>query len=200
MIMKFIGICFLIVSACWLPELERNPSDKILIVYLSRTHNTRVVAELIQNQVGGDQVPLELETPYPENYQAIVKQVAEENASGYLPPLKTEVDLTKYDTIFLGFPTWGMQLPPPIKSFLSMNDLRGKTVIPFNTHAGYGVGSGFRQVDQRCLECEVLEGLSVKGGIERDGIYLAIKDERRKQVEKEVRQWLEQLNILIIKG
>ena len=197
--MKFIGLYFLIFSAFLLPEMERNTSDKILIVYLSRTQNTKVVAEMIQNQVGGDMVQLELETPYPENYQAIVKQVAEENTSGYLPPLKTKIDLTKYDTIFLGFPTWGMQLPPPIKSFLSKNDLMGKTVIPFNTHAGYGVGSGFRQVKQRCLDCEVLEGLSVKGGIERDGIFLAIKDARQKEVEMEVRQWLERLNILNIK-
>ncbi|GMQ23358.1 hypothetical protein Aoki45_00400 [Algoriphagus sp. oki45] len=111
-------------------------SEKILIVYLSRTKNTKAVAEMIQQEVGGDLVELELVNPYPEDYRAIVAQVARENETGFLPLLKTKVDLSKYDSIFLGFPTWGMQLPPPIKSFLRENDLDGKTVIPFNTHAG----------------------------------------------------------------
>ncbi len=79
-------------------------------------------------------VALELEKPYPENYQQIVAQVVKENESGYLPPLKTKIDsMEKYDVVFLGFPTWDMQMPPPMKSFLHQYNLRGKTVIPFNT-------------------------------------------------------------------
>ena len=61
-------------------------SNSTLILYLSRTNNTKAVAEMIQQKVGGDLVALELEIPYPVDYDAIVKQVAEENASGYLPP------------------------------------------------------------------------------------------------------------------
>jgi len=87
-------------------------SERTLIVYLSRTNNTKAVAEMIQSEVGGELVAVELENPYPEDYDAIVQQVAEENKSGFLPPLKTKVDLGQYDTIFFGFPTRGMQLPP----------------------------------------------------------------------------------------
>ena len=115
---------------------------KILIVYLSRTNNTKAVAEFIHQKVGGTIVPLEVETPYPANYNATVQQVARENETGYLPPLKTKIDrIEQYDYVFLGFPTWGMQLPPPMKSFLRQYSLKGKTVIPFNTNAGYGEGS-----------------------------------------------------------
>src|SRR5690606_2235720 len=72
--------------------------------------------------------------PYPEHYQTTVNQVAEENRTGYLPPLKTKIDnIGTYDYIFVGFPTWGMQLPPPMKSFLNEYDLSGKVIIPFNT-------------------------------------------------------------------
>lgn len=46
------------------------PPKKILIVYLSRTNNTKAVAEIIHNNVGGTLVALELEKPYPENYRA----------------------------------------------------------------------------------------------------------------------------------
>lgn len=93
--------------------------DKILTVYLSRTNNTKAIAQMINQEVGGDLVALELATPYPEDYKAIVDKVAKENESGFLPPLKTKVEgIEKYDVIFIGFPTWGMKLPPPMKSFL----------------------------------------------------------------------------------
>jgi len=158
-------------------------SSKALIIYLSRTNNTKAIAEIIHQEVGGDIVTLELEKPYPENYDAIVQQVQRENETGFLPPLKTKVDLTKYDTIFLGFPTWGMRLPPPMKSFLARNDLSEKTVIPFNTNAGYGVGSSFETVAELCPNSTILKGFSMKGGIERDGVFLVIKDDKREQAK-----------------
>ncbi|AYN67413.1 flavodoxin [Euzebyella marina] len=198
--MKIQYILFLFLSFCLsLETIGHSPisttpatSEKNLILYLSRTQNTKTVAQMIQEEVGGDLVALELETPYPENYQEIVSQVAKENETGFLPPLKTKVNLEQYETIFLGFPTWGMKLPPPMKSFLKSNDLEGKTVLPFNTNAGYGVGSSFEQVRQLCENCNVKEGYTTKGGIERDGILLAIKDERKHLVQNEVRDWLKQ--------
>lgn len=48
--------------------------DKVLIVYLSRTNNTKAIAEIIQGNVGGTLVALELEKPYPENYRATIEQ------------------------------------------------------------------------------------------------------------------------------
>ncbi len=140
---------------------------------------------MIQKNVGGTLVALELKKPYPENYQQIVQQVADENASGYLPPLKTKIDsMEKCDVVFVGFPTWGMQLPPPMKSFLLQYDLSGKIVIPFNTNAGYGVGSGFQTVKELCLNSKVLEGFSTRGGTERDGIMFVMKGDKEVQVNK----------------
>lgn len=165
---------------------------KVLIVYLSRTNNTKAIAEIIQANVGGTLVALELQKPYPENYQATVQQVAQENESGYLPPLKTQIDsIQNYDVVFVGFPTWGMKLPPPMKSFLKQYDLSGKTVIPFNTNAGYGVGSSFDTVKELCPNSNVLEGFTIQGGVERDGVLLAIKDEKRKEAERKVKAWLQ---------
>lgn len=171
----------------------QDNNDRTAIIYLSRTKNTEAVAQLIQAKVGGDLIPLELQKPYPENYKAIVAQVAKENETGYLPPLKTTVKVDQYDTLFIGFPTWGMQLPPPIKSFLKSHDLKNKVIIPFNTHAGYGVGSGFNQIKELCPNSLVLEGFSVKGGVERDGIFLAIKEEKEQEVEQLVAKWLAKL-------
>lgn len=170
---------------------------KVLIVYLSRTKNTKAIAEIIQKKVGGKLVSLELEKPYPENYQAIVDQVAKENSSGYLPPLKTKIDsIENYDLIFLGFPTWGMQLPPPMKSFLSTYNLKGKTLIPFNTNAGYGIGSTFQTVKDLAPSSNILEGFSMEGGKERDGIYFVMEGEKEKQAQMEIQKWLQKIEIL----
>lgn len=171
--------------------------DDVLIVYLTRTQNTAAIAQIIKESVGGRLVEIEPQNPYPENYAAIVAQVDKENESGYLPALKTKIEnIEDYETVFVGFPTWGMQLPPPMKAFLREHDLRGKTVIPFNTHGGYGAGSSFRTVEQLCPKSKVLAGFSTKGGLERDGIYLAIAGERREQVRAEVVAWLRGLRML----
>ncbi len=170
---------------------------KILIVYLSRTNNTKAIAEIIQRNVGGKLVALELQKPYPENYKQTVQQVVDENASGYLPPLKTTIDsIEKYDVVFIGFPTWDMQMPPPMKSFLHEYDLSGKTVIPFNTNAGYGVGSGFRTVKELCKNSKVLEGFSITGGIERDGVLFVMKGDKLKEAESEVKEWLKKIKVV----
>jgi len=173
------------------------PPEKILIVYLSRTNNTKAIAEIIQRNVGGRLVALELVKPYPENYQQTVQQVVNEIEIGYLPPLKTKVDsIEKYDMVFIGFPTWDMQMPPPVKTFLVQYKLSGKTVIPFNTNAGYGVGSGFQMVKELCPDSKVLEGFEIKGGVERDGVYFIFKDEKAKEAETKVKKWLQKIKII----
>src|SRR5690349_20588800 len=157
LMMHLIFAFILFVSSCSSSEKKAfevqqdSPAQpsKALIVYLSRTANTKAIAEIIHQNVGGKLVALELEKPYLENYQAIVAQVVKENETGFLPPLKTRIDsLQNYDVVFVGFPTWGMKLPPPIKSFLRQYDLNGKRVVPFNTNAGYGIGSSFATVKE----------------------------------------------------
>lgn len=162
-----------------------------LIVYLSRSHNTEAVARMIQTETDGELVALELQQPYPENYRATVEQVQKENESGYLPPLRTRIDnLQQFNRVFIGFPTWGMQLPPPVRSFLASHDLKGKTVAPFNTHAGYGVGSGFEEINRLCRGCRVTPGLSLQGGRERDGILFVMEGKKAGEARAQVRRWL----------
>ncbi|MBB2147472.1 flavodoxin [Pedobacter gandavensis] len=198
----WLSTVLLLLSSCLkaqesVPEKTELLKDKkVLIVYLSRTKNTKALAELIHQKVAGDLVSLELVTPYPEHYQTTVDQVANENATGILPPLKTKIDsIEKYDVVFLGFPTWGMQLPPPMKSFLNQYDLGGKTVIPFNTNAGYGIGSSFETVKQLCPNSKILEGFSTKGGKERDGILFVMEGNKEKQVQAELQSWLKKIGL-----
>ncbi len=192
-------LLFLLLSDCSYAQPtedvpDKTESEEILIVYLSRTKNTEAVANMIQQEVGGKMVSLELENPYPENYQAIVQQVQRENETGYLPPLKTKIDnIDTYNAVFVGFPTWGMRLPPPMKTFLTEYDLSKKTVIPFNTNAGYGLGSSLETIGQLCPECLITEAFSVRGGIERDGILFVMEGERAIQVNDELKSWLRKI-------
>ncbi|MEJ7647089.1 MAG: flavodoxin [Chryseolinea sp.] len=168
--------------------------EKLSIVYLSRTNNTKALAEMIQKEVGGTLVSLELEKPYPENYKSIVDQVAKENEEGYMPALKTKVDVIKdYDTIFIGFPTWGMKLPPPIKSFLGTYNLNGITIVPFNTNAGYGIGNSIETVKKLAPKSKVLDAFETNGGVERDGILFVMEGEKELHVKSEVKRWLQQI-------
>jgi len=172
-------------------------SNKVLIVYLSRTNNTKTIAEIIHKNVGGTLVALELEKPYPENYRATVEQVVKENETGYLPPLKTKIDsIQNYDVVFVGFPTWGMKLPPPMKSFLRQYDLSGKTIVPFNTNDGYGIGSSFDSVKELCPKSKILEGFSIKGGTESDGEARLSKVENAKDAETKVKKWLREIKVV----
>ena len=176
---------------------QSKSNDKILIVYLSRTNNTKTIAEIIHKNVGGKLVALELEKPYPDNYGATVQQVVRENESGYLPPLKTKIDsIQSYGIVFVGFPTWGMKLPPPMKSFLKQYDLRGKTIVPFNTNDGYGIGSSFDTVKELCTGCNVLEGFTIRGGADTDGTARLTKDENLKDAEIKVKDWLKKIQIV----
>lgn len=176
---------------------ELLTDQKVLIVYLSRTNNTKAVAEIIHEKVGGDLVALELVTPYPEHYRTTVDQVVDENTRGYLPPLKTTIDnMEEYGIVFIGFPTWGIQLPPPMKSFLNAYDLSGKTVVPFNTNGGYGIGNTFETVEQLCSNSNVLEGFSTKGGVERNGILFVMEGSMEKQVQTEVQSWLKKTDLI----
>ena len=195
---------FLLILGCSSSQMKNNnagldsalKSNKVLIVYLSRTNNTKTIAEIIHKNAGGTLVALELEKPYPENYRATVEQVVKENETGHLPPLKTKIDsIQNYDVVFVGFPTWGMKLPPPMKSFLKKYDLSGKTIVPFNTNDGYGIGSSFDTVKELCPKSKILDGFSIKGGTESDGRSRLSKVENAKDAETKVIKWLQEIKL-----
>ena len=191
----FLMIGFCSVTTC--ASAQTPPTKKILIVYLSRTNNTKAIAEIIHGYVGGELAALELQKPYPENYRQTVQQVVKENETGYLPPLKTKFDgIERYDVVFVGFPTWDMKIPPPMKSFLHQYNFVGKTIVPFNSNAGSGVGSGFETVKEFCPNSKVLEGYSTTGGIERDGVLFVMQGAKEQQTKGEIKAWLRKIKLI----
>lgn len=73
------------------------------------------------------------------------------------------------------------------------HDFTGKTVIPFNTNGGYGAGSSFEQIRTGVKGARTLEGFSVEGGRETDGVLLDIEGQRKTEVSREIAVWLEKI-------
>jgi flavodoxin len=146
------------------PTIPGIAGRKILILYYSRTGHTRTVATQIHGLVGGDLVEIRTVEPYPDDYDALVAQNAEEQRSDYKPPLRTAIDnLAEYDLIFIGSPLWNVRLTPPIRSFLSSHDLSGKIIAPFVTYIVSGLGRSRRDIEELCPDTTVLDGLAVLG-------------------------------------
>jgi len=72
-------IIFLVFMSWCCSSQGNEKQPRILIAYLSRTNNTKAIAEIIQQHAGGSLVAIELVKPYPEDYKTIVDQVAKEN-------------------------------------------------------------------------------------------------------------------------
>lgn len=115
--------------------------SRILVAYFSRSGNTRVIAGVIHRALNTSLFEIEPATPYPEDYFQTVEQAKNERERGVRPALKNSVtDISRYETVYLGFPVWGTSVPPVVQTFLSSHNLAGKLLIPFITHGGYGQG------------------------------------------------------------
>jgi flavodoxin len=152
-------------------DAGRRPAGKTLVAYFSRSGNTRVIAGQIHRARRADLFEIEPAKVYPEDYFETVEQARQERDNGYEPPLKTQVaGMASFSTLFLGFPTWGETAPPVIRSFLSAYDLSGKTVIPFVTHGGYGLGSSLSVLRSHAPRARLVEGFSMQAPQERQTI------------------------------
>ncbi len=152
----------------------------ILTVYYSHSGNTRKIAETIQKKLGGDIAEIKTKTPYTGSYNSIVEQGKREVESGFSPAIEPlGVDLSKYDTVFIGTPVWWYTYAPAVKTFLEENDLSGKTVYPFATNGGW-IGHTFADFKKACPGAVFKNGLNV---------YFSSSSLRTKQ--KEIDSWIE---------
>ena len=165
--------------------------QRALIVYFSPSGNTETLAWLIQKYTNADVAELKPLMLYPRDYKNALEQVKLENELNYLPKLgKFEADVASCPLIYLGFPVWDAQLPPPVKTWLSQTDLAGKTIAPFTTHVGPGEGEAFGQISQLCPASIVLPGLSLVGNADNTTTQNALRGRRAAEAEQQVQAWL----------
>lgn len=172
-----------------------KPAGKAVILCFSQHGNTEAAAYLIQKLTNLDVVPLKPVQLYPRDHKAASEQVRIENELGYLPKLNSlPITLADIDQIFLGFPTWDNQLPPPVRSWLSAQAqaLADKTILPFTTHAGTGAGESFAQIARLCPDADVRPGLALQGATPADNGALVIRGRQQAIAERELAAWLAQ--------
>ncbi|MBN2003458.1 MAG: NAD(P)H-dependent oxidoreductase [Anaerolineae bacterium] len=139
-------------------------TEHILIAYFSRSGNTRKIATLIQQEVGGTLHEIQVETPYPDAYNAVVEQAKQEIHAGYKPALRSTLDhIEAYDTIFVGSPNWWSTIAPPVAAFLAGHNFAGKTIVPFCTHGGGGLDKVAQDMAKLCPQATILGSLEVYG-------------------------------------
>lgn len=171
-----------------------DAAPKVLIAFFSRAGeninvgfiekgNTHVIAEIIAELTGAEMFKIETVTPYPESYSEttdIAKREQDENAR---PELSTHVEnMDEYDIILLGYPNWWGTMPMAVFTFLEEYDFAGKTVIPFCTHEGSGLGRSERDLASLLPEVTLMDGLAIRGSnVNSDQARQSVSDWLREQ-------------------
>ncbi len=101
--------------------------------------------------------------PYDGTYHETIVRCLKEREVGIVPELKEfELDLTQYDTIFIGYPIWFGTYAPPVAALLNEIDLSGKKIIPFCTFGSGGLGASMKELKAVLTECEICDGYGVR--------------------------------------
>ena len=162
----FLAISAMALGAIALNGLSR-PAHAVpantLIVYFSWSGNTRGIARLLHEKIGGNLVEIEQVTPYSKDYNTCLDQARRDQERAARPELKTRIsDMARYDVVFLGYPNWWATSPMPVASFLEQYDFSGKTIVPFVSHGGGRLGQSVTDIAKLCPSSKILEALSVR--------------------------------------
>ena len=125
--------------------------------------NTQEVAERIQKLAKADIFRVETVKDYPDSYMELIDVAKDELNAKARPAIKSDIDISKYDTIYIGWPCWWGTMPMCMFTFIEKHDWTGKTVIPFTTHEGSGFGSGLSDLKAAVKGATVTKGLSIQG-------------------------------------
>jgi flavodoxin len=143
--------------------------------------NTELLAQWIQEEVGGDLFLIQTTETYPVDYDETVDRGQQEHDDGIRPELASHVEnMDDYDVIFLGFPNWWYDMPMAMYSFLEEYDLSGKTVIPFCTSGGSQFSDALDTIRKMQPNIDLLDGL-------------AVRDDDTLKAQSSVVNWLQEL-------
>lgn len=165
------------------PDIDAVASASINIKGSSYQGNLAIMADYIKEAVGGDTFSILTTEYYPTGYRDTTNVAKEEQRDDARPELSNHVEnMEDYEIIFLGFPNWWGGLPMPVYTFLEEYDFAGKTIIPFASHEGSGLGSGASEIAQICPDADVLNGFAVRGS-------------EVGSCEDDIVKWVESLNL-----
>ena len=161
-----------------------DSESMVLIAYFSWSGNTKQLAEMIQEQMGGELFEIEPETPYTDDINELSGISLQEQRDNIRPALSSAVeDMSQYDVIFVGFPNWWNNMPMPVFTFLEEYNFSGKTVIPFTTYGNGVWGKSVDSIRATLPDVTILDGL-------------AIQEHELQDASSEVSEWLQGLGLI----
>lgn len=137
--------------------------SKSLVAYFSASGVTKRVAEKLAKETGADVFEIQAETPYTNadlNWQNnMSRSSVEMNDRSCRPAICSKVeDMEQYDVIFVGFPIWWYREPSIIDTFMEAYDFSGKTLVPFATSGGSGLGDSGKNMEALAPKANVADG------------------------------------------
>lgn len=147
--------------------------SKILVAYFSATGTTKRVAERLARVAQADLFEIRPAVPYSSadlDWTNKASRTSKERADESIrPALAVKLaDVSAYNVVYIGFPIWWYVAPRIIATFLESCDFSGKTIVPFATSGGSGMGRTVEELKRICpaarfLSGQVLNGISDKG-------------------------------------
>ncbi|MBR6310565.1 MAG: flavodoxin [Paludibacteraceae bacterium] len=132
--------------------------------------NTKIVADYISEFTGATQFEIVPDKNYDMPYSELIKVAKDETNKGELPSYKGKIDnIDQYDVIFIGGPIWWGTYPQVMFTFFKDYDLNGKTIVPFTTHEGSGLGSVVSDLKQAYPRAKFAQSFSIYGHEVRTG-------------------------------
>lgn len=161
-------------------KIPEETNGKVLVAYFSATNTTKGIAEKIAASTGGTLYSITPVQPYTSadlNYSdKNSRSTKEQNNPTARPEISGEVEnFDEYDIVFLGYPIWWAEAPKIIYTFLESYDFEGKTIVPFCTSGGSGVGNSAKNLHSSASNATWLEGTKLSGSASQSSIdaYIA---------------------------
>ena len=141
-----------------------------LVAYFSASGVTAKVAETLAEAIGADIYEIAPEVPYTKAdldwMDKKSRSTLEMNDPASRPAISGKRDnMADYDTVFVGFPIWWYVAPTIINTFLESYDLTGKTIVPFATSGGSGMGKTNEHLAPSCKGAKLMDGKVFKGSV-----------------------------------
>jgi flavodoxin len=147
-----------------------------IVIFYSRTGNTKLVAEDIATVLGSDLRPL-IDKKNRKGILGYIWSGFDATMQNKTALEKFDLDLVNYDMIFLGTPNWAANVPPAIRTFLKQIDLNNKKLVLFCTQDGMGAGRVFNNIRLLAKGAEIVdEKIFNKVNQNKEAIRLQIRD------------------------
>ncbi|MBR3181358.1 MAG: SUMF1/EgtB/PvdO family nonheme iron enzyme [Eggerthellaceae bacterium] len=137
-------------------------SGEPLVVFFSWSGNTRLIAREVASQLGVEAVELVCEQPYSTDYNTCLDEAQRDQNQQARPALVTQIEnMSRYGTVYLGYPNWWASIPMPVATFLESYDFSGKEIKPFCSNGGGGLGQSVTAISKLAPTAHVGQGLSI---------------------------------------